>query len=261
MIPKPKTLKRKKKADTPAKTKGKGKSTAKRPRLESDDEPADDIPIPQKKSHKKGAGRVTITLPANGGRASRAAKAQANLKLDAQAKELAELNKQAALLASGSGTATRSSKRQKVEAFARPLGTRLSARLRGAEDEWQPVPDEWLEDAAAGSGIKGKGKVQNQKRSTIPKTGLESDEESISDLTELSEEAINVIAGETSSKDDPVESPQTKKGSAKVTIDGGDLEEPPALPDGFLEWETVRLLIFARRLGTTQPCLDLCHAL
>lgn len=195
MIPKPKTLKRKKKADTPAKTKGKGKSTAKRPRLESDDEPADDIPIPQKKSHKKGAGRVTITLPANGGRASRAAKAQANLKLDAQAKELAELNKQAALLASGSGTATRSSKRQKVEAFARPLGTRLSARLRGAEDEWQPVPDEWLEDAAAGSGIKGKGKVQNQKRSTIPKTGLESDEESISDLTELSEEAINVIAG------------------------------------------------------------------
>ncbi|KAJ7650573.1 hypothetical protein FB45DRAFT_888155 [Roridomyces roridus] len=101
------SLKRKRVEYTPAgKTKGK-RPAAKRPRLASED-----------------AAKLKITVPGGG----RAAKTQAKLKLDAQAKELAELN--------------RSAKGR------RNLGCPFTARLRGVEDdEWQEIPPDWLDNS------------------------------------------------------------------------------------------------------------------
>ncbi|KAI0723682.1 hypothetical protein C8Q72DRAFT_981055 [Fomitopsis betulina] len=102
-----------------------------------------------------------------GGRGStRAAKMQANKKLDVQAKELAEFQRQAAAYAavSRSSRPTRLTARAHAEVESstptRPLrslrkvaavGTRTSARLRGGADEdgdeeWQRVPKDWLHD-------------------------------------------------------------------------------------------------------------------
>ncbi|KAJ7677324.1 hypothetical protein B0H17DRAFT_1079375 [Mycena rosella] len=151
-----------------------------------------------------GPSKVTITVP--GGRA---AKAQAKLKLDAQAKELAELNRAAGV----KGSEKRTRGRTPV-APVRPLGTRLSARLRGDEDEWQAVPQDWL-------------KEEGESNSKTAKTGLESDDDSISDLTELSEEAV----------DDAKEQDEisTEVPAAEETSD----HKEDAQPDGFVEWETI----------------------
>lgn len=81
---------------------------------------------------------------------------------------------------------------------ARPIvaGTRTSAGLRGAgseeEKEWQSMPEEWLmedvpvpdkegEDAA-------EGEVENGEAEKAVKTGLEDDDDAISELTALSED-------------------------------------------------------------------------
>ncbi|KAF7316997.1 DALR-1 domain-containing protein [Mycena chlorophos] len=102
----------------------------------------------------------------------RTAKARAKIKLETQAKELEELNRAAA-----AATGKRSAR--KAAAPPRALGTRLSARLRGTEDEdeWQTIPDEWLSD--------------EEPPSKPAKTGLESGDSS-SELTELSEEESEV---------------------------------------------------------------------
>ncbi|KAH9838790.1 uncharacterized protein C8Q71DRAFT_833159 [Rhodofomes roseus] len=140
--------------------------------------------------------------PSGGRGSTRAAKMQANKKLDVQAKELAEFQRQAAALAAANSP-TRSSRSPRKAA----LGTRTSARLRGTQDEdgeddeWQQIPDEWLHEAESSprlptrsSARKGKGKaVAFQEEvpaeepvipSDEPKTGLESD--AASELTELS---------------------------------------------------------------------------
>ncbi|KAJ7454864.1 hypothetical protein FB451DRAFT_1049218 [Mycena latifolia] len=148
--------------------------------------------------------KLTITVPGGG----RAAKAQAKLKLDAQAKELAELNRAARAKPSRGRTAV---------APVRPLGTRVSARLRGAEeDEWQAVPQDWLDEEKGPS------------RKTRAKTGLESDDESVSDLTELSEEPI----------DDAKEEDES---SAEVPAveEAAENNRDDSQPDGFVEWETI----------------------
>lgn len=157
--------------------------------------------------------KVTITVPAGGGRA---AKAQAKLKLDQQAKELAELNRTARTKA----PATRESRGGRTPvAPVRPLGTRVSSRLRGADDdEWQAVPEDWLEE-----------KGSRKKAPVKPnlKTGLESDGESISDLTELSEDSVDEAQEETGPAAEAEEEPQAEDNK----------EEGP--PDNFVEWETV----------------------
>ncbi|TFY54256.1 hypothetical protein EVG20_g9778, partial [Dentipellis fragilis] len=128
------------------------------------------------------------------GRGSRAAKTQANLKLDKQAKELAELKRLAAMESKqrngrrGSGVGLgavdddedeegaglRSGPRKRRAALAATaVGTRVSARLRGAreaEAEWQEVPEDWLMEGVESTGEgeteqpetngKGKGKAK-----------------------------------------------------------------------------------------------------
>ncbi|KAI0353807.1 hypothetical protein OH77DRAFT_1427123 [Trametes cingulata] len=96
------------------------------------------------------------------GKSTRAAKVQANKKLDIQAKELAEFQRQAAKLDSAKAKAKaspRASRRNPPSPPKRATGTRTSARLRrstrGAleeddeDDEWQQVPDEWLQESAS----------------------------------------------------------------------------------------------------------------
>ncbi|KAJ7510268.1 hypothetical protein B0H11DRAFT_1958230 [Mycena galericulata] len=189
------SLKRKR----PENAKAKGKRpAAKRPRLASEE------PV-----------KMTITVPGGG----RAAKAQAKLKLDAQAKELEELNRAA-------GVKPAASKRvhggRNPVAPVRPLGTRLSARLRGADDdEWQEVPPDWLNEGQGGS--------KQKSAKPKPKTGLESDDESISDLTELSEEASEAANEEVETGSPPVEEEAPQDNN--IREDGQ--------PDGFVEWETI----------------------
>jgi hypothetical protein len=222
-VPKPKALKRKR---GPEKSREKAQDT---------------------KANATPAKRARITAPPLtpsspvSGRHSRAAKDQAKLKLDAQARELAELNRQAAMSSISRSTrptrqvAARAqlSKTPTRSAPPRAFGTRASARLRGPqeEEEWQPIPEEWLNEGKRGKNQKGK----------LPaaKTGLESDEESISDLTELSDDV-----GETSAS--ASQNGKASKSNGATAIEHTTTEEPeeqaeaPQDPlENFVEWETV----------------------
>ncbi|KAH9925531.1 uncharacterized protein B0H18DRAFT_1008850 [Fomitopsis serialis] len=172
--------------------------------------------------------------PTGGRGSSRAAKMQANKMLDVQAKELAEFQRQAATLAAAnrSSRPMRQSRGQAETPHSSPtrstrsprkaaLGTRTSARLRGAQDEeggdeWQQIPEDWLQDApepsarppTRSSARKGKGKAVAAPEevapedpvmpSDEPKTGLESD--AASELTELSQVGTEEAAREPTPK-------------------------------------------------------------
>jgi hypothetical protein len=117
------------------------------------------------------------------------------------------------------------------------IGTRISARLRGSardyvDGEWQAVPQEWL--IVEGSNGKGKEEQEAWMRDAAVKTGLESEGSEISDLTELSEDAAE-------NDDEGEEEPEHTQEGKKVTqVDDGGTEDLPTLPEGFVEWETVR---------------------
>ena len=155
--------------------------------------------------------RLDPTLSTGRGRA---AKAQANIKLDAQAKERAAFQRDS--------TTFRASKKEVVSTPwpGRPVGTRVSRRLRGdVEDGWQPVPEEWLSEA-------GNTKEEDKrKKMTELKTGLESDQGSISDLTDLSslEETVDVPT----------------RGETGQVMHERELDGASTVPNGFIEWETV----------------------
>ncbi|TBU25180.1 hypothetical protein BD311DRAFT_517968 [Dichomitus squalens] len=212
--PRSRTLKRKRPAATPKK------------RVKADessfDEDEEDEPIirskrsrtqsqskataSQSRSQTHTSGRATRTSRRNGrpsgldidvisaGKSTRAAKVQANKKLDIQAKELAEFQRQAAALARSSPRKTRAP----ASPAKRITGTRVSARLRHAggagdeddsDDEWQQVPDEWLQESASPSRRtrtrtrSGKGKVwqeeedEDQERESEPDAEQQQDEE------------------------------------------------------------------------------------
>jgi hypothetical protein len=128
--------------------------------------------------------------------------------------------------------------------------------LRGAltdGEEWQEVPEEWLAGVHEGQeGQEGKEKTLPKTKARL-KTGLESDEESISDLTELSEddgtnerdtqEKANADEHEEADvKDEEVElesAPAPDKTNSKTNAEDEDLPIPP---EDFIEWETVRVL-------------------
>lgn len=95
---------------------------------------------------------------------------QANQRLDAQYKELEAFQREAAVQKSRetptksisvNGTSTRASAR-------RSLGTRVSRRLRGAEEdeeEWQEIPEEWLkEKGSEQEAVKGKRSVNGKEK-------------------------------------------------------------------------------------------------
>ncbi|KAK0204592.1 hypothetical protein DFS33DRAFT_1258860 [Desarmillaria ectypa] len=221
-----KSLKRKRPEPKVKNKKGKV-ATTKRARIE---------PPPKR---GKGKGKAKEPSPPVG-RRGRAAKAQANIKLDAQARELAELNRRAAALdRSDSGLRT-SSRRQPIPPpKSTPRGTRNSARLRGAQsdDEWQAVPEEWLNEGVNGS--------RNSRSKTLKaKTGLESEGSSISDLTDLSEEESEEKPEEDEGDEDEEEDQEDAEGEEDEEDDPPEpiVEQPEeqyqALAD-FIEWETI----------------------
>ncbi|KAG6825696.1 hypothetical protein H0H92_002791 [Tricholoma furcatifolium] len=259
--PRPKTaaskgasLKRKRAAAPPAKKVSKGKSRA--------------APAPAAK-------RARITEPVATTGRSRAAKSQAKAKLDAQAKELAELNRQAnaqARSSSGLRTSSRVSGSPKKGSPKKPppppraTGVRSSRRLRGdeEEDEWQSVPEEWLNDDEESKPSKGtKAKASRAKESE--KTGLEDGDSDISELTELSEDSEEEKddedqdggdgedEGEGGDEDEQQEeeSHQVKEEVVQSLpetpaepVDRQKLQEQPVLPEGFIEWETICVTLY-----------------
>ncbi|PFH53210.1 hypothetical protein AMATHDRAFT_1625 [Amanita thiersii Skay4041] len=107
------------------------------------------------------------------------------------------------------------------------MGTRVSARLRGAQqDEWQPIPNEWMGDHAR--------QPRSDAKNSLFKTGLESDD-SFSDLTELSEDA------EPLSVDPKAVAPEAKADNPKQSgnVRFYDKDSRESLTTHFVEWETV----------------------
>ncbi|SJK99960.1 uncharacterized protein ARMOST_03271 [Armillaria ostoyae] len=219
-----KSLKRKR-PEPKAKNKRGKAATTKRARIE---------PPPKR---GKGKGKAKELSPPVG-RRGRAAKAQANIKLDAQAKELAELNRQAAARDRGDSGLRTSSRRQPVPPpKSTPRGTRNSARLRGAQndDEWQAVPEEWLNESVNGS--------RNTRSKNSKKTGLESEGSSISDLTDLSEEESEGKPEDEEEEEEEEEADQEEDGEDEEDEPPEPVVEQPEeqyqVPADFIEWETI----------------------
>jgi len=176
---------------------------------------------------------------------------QAKLKLDAQAKELAELNQQA----SSKSSTTRPQRRLMVEGqkasatrLSRLIGTRASVRLKGVQqDGWQHVPEEWLL-----SGGEETADTKEEKAGRL-KTGLESDDDSVSDLTELSDDAEDAT---TTAK--PIRSLEL---DTESSTPGLTLQNTPEEPEDFVEWETVCnvtiILVGENSICCTKLCVTL----
>jgi hypothetical protein len=241
-------------------------------------------------------------------RGPRAAKMQASAKLSVQAKELAELQRQAALESRRSGKRVPSPSPTRRRSTRRPSGTRMSARLWGVaqgDDEWQEIPDEWLngrskaeEDGGVSGSERLDGEAEMGQRSdpdlrpepepeAIPdpdtdahraKTGLESDDDDVSELTELTEISppATVLVSHSNTKKarkkgagSRRKTSRTKRG-ASVVEDSVDIAQPVEEvepeeeiepewrpPEDFIEWETVRFfswLILRAGSMTTWVC-------
>ena len=165
----------------------------------------------------------------------------------------------------------------------------MSARLRGvtqADDEWQEIPYEWLNDrndAEEDGGASGSERLDGEAevgRSSDPdfrpepepeslpdpdtdtqrtKTGPESDDEAVSELTELSEisppATVPTSPSKTRRASKKSSSSRRKKSRSKHHVDESELMEQPLEevepegdiepewrpPDDFVEWETVRI--------------------
>jgi hypothetical protein len=223
-------------------------------------------------------------------RGPRAAKMQASVKLSAQAKELAELQRQAALENRRSGRRVVSPSPPRKVSPRRPFGTRMSARLRGVaqvDDEWQEIPDDWLkdrndreeDDGASGSERLDAGPEVGQSNDPDPrpepepeslpdpetdtqrtKTVLESDDDAVSELTELTELSLpaTIVASPSKTRRASKKSGSSRRKTSRPKrrrVDESELMEQPLeevepeeeiepewrLPDDFIEWETVRV--------------------
>ena len=211
----------------------------KRKREEAFEEP-EPAPVSSRVTRRKQNSQESKTnsepVQVNGSR-MRAAKTQANAKLDEQAKQLAAAQAEMKLLSKG-----RYPKEPKTASPSRlpstPLGTRVSRRLRGLvqDDEWQQIPDEWLkEDVIKSEPVDGNECLTpaDTAKRTRRKAGLDSSEGS--ELTELSDTETNRISDKGTSK-------------ARTTMKDIEDEEQPDLndalpsvwpPPDFIEWETV----------------------
>ena len=154
----------------------------------------------------------------------------------------------------------------------------MSARLRGAtqvEDGWQEIPDEWLKDRAEeddgasasehdedvemGADNETKPELDpdpetepdEEMDAQLGKTGLESDDDAVSELTELSEitPPATVVATRPASRQNSKKSGGSRKKPSQsrgrtLTIEASvpedEIEPEWRPPDNFVEWETVR---------------------
>jgi hypothetical protein len=132
---------------------------------------------------------------------------------------------------------------------SKTVGTRVSTRLRGKEEEevWQPIPEEWLKEESTpdGAGVpdedhssksKGKGKeVEAKEEPALKALDDISELTSLSDLSDIEEEAKEADEDEDST---PAPLPDFSSSSEEV-------------------WETVRgfiLQFMSARLTIVLPC-------
>ena len=182
----------------------------------------------------------------------RAAKLNANKKLDAQAKALAEFQRENALVTRSTRTTRRGGPDKVPVSSPSRLSraTRVSGRLRRGkpdpDEEWQSIPDDWLtEDNSEPSPMTSTKATKLRRMSPGVtdlefdpedlkpiKTGLESDE-SVSDLTDLSSDHEDL----TSTEDDDRGG---NKCNGDTPADGRqDDAKPDGSPEDFTEWEMV----------------------
>ena len=172
------------------------------------------------------------------GKSTRAAKVQANKKLDVQAKELAEFQRQAARLASAKSRANGSPRKSRGASSSpskRAVGTRISARLRNSnradaaddeDDEWQQVPEEWLQESASPEPRSSRARTRSK-----GKQKAESEGEPEEDDAELdAEEPANAVGD-----GDEGEEPKDDDGGAEAaddTVERDDLLQKAGLESG-----------------------------
>lgn len=198
---------------------------------EKADRPSQKVNPPKRLRTKSGTVKAEAA-PSRLGR-GRAAKLQAKIKLDAQAKELVEFNRQTR----GNRQTTRASKSSNRP--SRSLGTRVSARLRGVQtNEWQSIPDEWLDESSD------TGRQANSDDGKRSSRGLQqalgNQDDSVSELTELSDDSDNPDAEQEASgtRNEDVDN-DTAEGT-NLSVKDEEVEDQSV--DGFIEWETVGLL-------------------
>lgn len=155
----------------------------------------------------------------------RAAKLQAKIKLDAQTKEFATSSIQARGTRQIVRLTEGSTKRP-----ARPQGTRVSARLRGAQNQWQCIPAEWMNETPEINHECGRDEKKGSPARNIT-NGARDD--SVSELTELSDESNDLDA-------------QLKNQSQHQPDRFIQKEKAENLTEIFLEWETVSFLGLGR---------------
>ncbi|KAL5526019.1 hypothetical protein ACEPAG_7357 [Sanghuangporus baumii] len=199
---------------------------------------------------------TALSAPIVSGRA-RAAKTQANVKLDLQAKQLAAAKAEMDSLnrKSGRNSPTKPSGQ-------RTVGIRMSRRLRGGadddDDEWQPIPEEWLPESDRFQAKSATAAMQTIRKSTRSKgstvtgrsvapsgrariSGPESDDES--DLTELSDSETSTHNALDTPEVDTAKDPLPDlngvvDGHEKDDTQDEMIPEPDYLAD-FIEWETL----------------------
>lgn len=225
--------------------------------------------VTRRKQHAQESKTKTDTAQVNSSRV-RAAKTQANVKLDEQAKQLAAAQAEMKLISKG-----RYPREQKTTSPRRlpptPLGTRVSRRLRGVqhEDEWQQIPEEWLKENTVKSELddsKDSNTVDQKAAADTAKimhrrAGLDSSEGS--ELTELSDTESNEVPHTASAKTLSKSKSSQKAQEQQTHIDSPEEVDivPESLPPAdFIEWETVRVLyIFLTHFEQVVFTLDLRH--
>ena len=124
----------------------------------------------------------------------------------------------------------------------RMLGTRVSSRIHGKDDEWQQIPDEWLEPSDnEESSSKGKARATTATSSTRQSSMVDEEEES--DLTELSDEESERAAEVNGQREDD-EEPADHKDGDRLGLTKEKSPPPPGDDPNFIEWETVSEEVF-----------------
>lgn len=184
----------------------------------------------------------------------RAAKLKANKKLDAQAKALAEFQRENAIAIRPTRTTRRGEPDNDAESsLLQPSrGIRVSTRLRRGkrdpEEEWQSIPDEWLTEDNSETPTRRSTRATKPSRSSPDNTGSESDledskpiktglesNESVSDLTDLSSDH------ESDPREDPASTEDNEMEGNKHYSEGEDQDgtKLDASLEDFVEWEMV----------------------
>ncbi|TCD63136.1 hypothetical protein EIP91_005974 [Steccherinum ochraceum] len=231
------------------------------PRKSAREQSDDDEPAPRsaKRSRTQRSARTSTSradaLPTPNGSRSRAAKVQANKKLDAQAKDLAEFQRQTASAARAKAARQKTASPQKPTA----QGTRASARLRGStqdDDEWQEIPREWLkpsdEDETEEDGGLSKEDGNGDDGGDVSSELTELSDSSEVSEAEPEEEKPTAVNGTRSRLRGGASQTASKRRAATVKVEKVEDEASPdetsealpPVPADFVEWELICITLY-----------------